>query len=353
MELQVGEGSVRLPGPVYILQTASVVGKLEGEGPIGDCFDMVCEDDKFGTDSWEQAESEMQKEALTLALGKAKMEATDLRYIFAGDLLGQTIATSFGVMDFLRPLFGVYGACSTAGEALSLASMVVAAGYADRVATVTSSHFAGAERQFRFPIEYANQRPLSSTWTVTGSGAYLLSATPYASKEGKSEAELRQEKSHCKITEVTTGKIIDLGIRDALNMGAAMAPAAAELISTHLSDFGRTQEDYDAIITGDLGSVGKEILLDLCGQMGHPIDRVHMDCGMTIYDADTQHTCAGGSGCGCSAVTMASYFLPKIAAGKWKRVLFVPTGALLSPVSFNEGQNVPGIAHSVVIEYEE
>ncbi len=353
MDIQLGEGSVRLPAPVYILQTASVVGKKEGEGPIGDCFDMVCTDDKFGAASWEQAESEMQKEALTLALGKAGWEADRLRYIFAGDLLGQTIATSFGVMDFLRPLFGVYGACSTAGEALSLAAMIVAAGYADCAATVTSSHFAGAERQFRFPIEYASQRPLSSTWTVTGSGAYLLGASRYCAGEDEPEAKREQTKSHCRITEVTTGKIVDLGIRDALNMGAAMAPAAADLICTHLRDLGRTQEDYDAVITGDLGSVGKTILLDLCRELGCPIDRIHEDCGMTIYDPDEQHTCAGGSGCGCSAVTMASYFLPRIEAGKWKRVLFVPTGALLSPVSFNEGQNVPGIAHGVVIEYEE
>jgi stage V sporulation protein AD len=247
-------------------------------------------------------------------------------------------------MEFLRPVFGLYGACSTAGEALSLGAMTVAAGYADKVATVTSSHFAGAERQFRFPIEYANQRPLSSTWTVTGSGAYLLGSSAKFHKD--------MEQSHCKITEVTTGKIIDLGVRDAMNMGAAMAPAAAEVICTHLSDFGRSQQDYDAIITGDLGSVGQEILLGLCRQMGHPIDEVHLDCGMTIYDSEEQHTCAGGSGCGCAAVTMASYFLPKIAEGTWKRVLFVPTGALMSSVSFNEGQNVPGIAHSVMLEHE-
>ena len=337
MEYQVGADSICLPKPVYILKTASVVGKLEGEGPIGDCFDMICEDDRFGSDSWEKAESEMQKEALTLALGKAKLQGADLRYIFAGDLLGQTIASSFGLIGFHRPLFGLYGACSTIGEALSLGAMTVAAGYANLVGAVTSSHFAGAERQFRFPIEYANQRPLCSTWTVTGSGAYILGT----------------EKSHVKITEVTTGKIMDMGVRDAQNMGAAMAPAAAALITNHLRDFGRKQDDYDAIITGDLGKVGKEILLELCDIEGHPIDDKHYDCGMEIFNHLDQHTCAGGSGCGCSATTMASYYMPRIAAGKWKRVLFVPTGALLSPVSFNEGENVPGIAHGVVMEYEE
>ncbi len=336
MEKQMGADSICLPKPVYIIETASVVGKKEGEGPIGDCFDVVCDDDRFGADSWEKAESEMQKEALTLALGKAKLKADCLRYIFAGDLLGQTMASSFGLIIFERPLFGLYGACSTMGEALSLASMTVAAGYADCVAALTSSHFAGAERQFRFPIEYANQRPLSSTWTVTGSGAFILGT----------------KKTHAKITGVTTGKILDMGIRDAQNMGAAMAPAAAAVIMNHMKDFGRTQEDYDAIITGDLGTVGREILLELCNIGKCPIDDVHFDCGMQIFDHLEQHTCAGGSGCGCSATTMASYYLPRVTSGKWKRVLFVPTGALLSPVSFNEGENVPGIAHGVVIEHE-
>lgn len=337
MKYQVGADSLRLPKPVYILETASVVGKKEGEGPIGDCFDMVCPDDRFGTEAWEKAESEMQKEAVTMALGKAKTEASKLRYLFAGDLLGQTIASSFGLMDFQCPLFGLYGACSTIGEGLSLGAMTVAAGYADLVGVVTSSHFAGAERQFRFPIEYANQRPLCSTWTVTGSGAYLLGT----------------KKSHVKITEVTTGKILDMGVRDAQNMGAAMAPAAASLICAHLKDFQRTPKEYDAIITGDLGVVGKEILLELCDMAGYFIQEKHYDCGMEIFDHKTQHTCSGGSGCGCAATTMASYFLPRIHSGKWKRVLFVPTGALLSPVSFNEGESVPGIAHGVVMEYEE
>lgn len=236
MQIQMGADSLCLPKPVYIMQTASVVGKLEGEGPLGYCFDMICTDDRFGADSWERAESEMQKESLTLALGKAGMDGEQLRYLFAGDLLGQTIASSFGLMEFQRPFFGLYGACSTVGEALSLAAMSVAAGYADLVAAVTSSHFGGAERQFRFPIEYANQRPLCSTWTVTGSGAYILGTV----------------KSGAKITGITTGKIMDLGIRDAQNMGAAMAPAASVLILNHMKDFERSPKDYDAIITGDL-----------------------------------------------------------------------------------------------------
>ena len=337
MQIQMGADSLCLPKPVYIMQTASVVGKLEGEGPLGDCFDMICTDDRFGADSWERAESEMQKESLTLALGKAGMDGEQLRYLFAGDLLGQTIASSFGLMEFQRPFFGLYGACSTVGEALSLAAMSVAADYADLVAAVTSSHFGGAERQFRFPIEYANQRPLCSTWTVTGSGAYILGTV----------------KSGAKITGITTGKIMDLGIRDAQNMGAAMAPAASALILNHMKDFERSPKDYDAIITGDLGSGGSEILAELCSIGGCDITDNHYDCGMEIFDADEQHTCAGGSGCGCSAVTLASYYLPRVISGKWKRILFIPTGALLSPVSFNEGNSVPGIAHGVVIEHEE
>lgn len=336
MNQQIGKQSLRFSEACYILGSASVVGKKEGEGPLGDLFDVVCDDDKFGQDNWELAESELQKEALTVAMGKAGVRKEEMRYLFAGDLLGQSIASSFGLLDFQTPLFGIYGACSTSGEALSLGAMTVAAGYADVVGAVTSSHFASAEKQFRFPLEYANQRPLSSTWTVTGGGAFLL---------GKKPTEL-------KITGITTGKIMDYGIKDSLNMGAAMAPAAADLIACHLEDFEARPMDYDAIITGDLGSVGKEILLDLLQQRGWDIEVVHRDCGMEIYDSDEQHTCAGGSGCGCAATTLSAFFLPKLIKGIWRKILFVPTGALLSTVSFNEGQNVPGIAHGVVIERE-
>ena len=258
----------------------------------------------------------------------------EIRYLFSGDLLGQNIATSFGLMDYQVPLFGLYGACSTCGEALSLGAMCVAAGYADYVVAMTSSHFASAEKQFRFPLEYANQRPMSATWTVTGSGAYVL---------GK-------RKSNACITGITTGKIIDYGIKDSMNMGAAMAPAAADTICQNLKDFGRRPEDYDHIITGDLGSVGREILIDLLKKEGYDISEMHLDCGMLIYDPQTQDTHSGGSGCGCAASVLAGYILPGIIQKKWKRILFVPTGALLSKVSFNEGDPIPGIAHAVVIE---
>lgn len=344
MNQQVGSGSLCFSKAPFIVSTASVVGKKEGEGPLASYFDVIGSgDEKFGADNWEAAESELQKSALTLALGKVNRKATEVRYLFAGDLLGQTIASSFGLKDFEIPLFGLYGACSTCGESLSLAAMTVAAGYADSVAAVTSSHFASAEKQFRFPLEYANQRPKSATWTVTGSGAFLL-----ANEEKMEQWKL---KPFAGITGITTGKILDYGIKDSMNMGAAMAPAACDLIYHHLEDFGRQPKDYDKIVTGDLGTVGSEILVDLLREKGYDIASVHEDCGVKIFDGQTQGTGAGGSGCGCSAVTLSGYYLKELQKGRFKRILFVPTGALLSTVSFNEGQTVPGIAHGVVLEH--
>ena len=337
MEMQVGKQSLQFAEPPYIISSASIVGKKEGEGPLAGCFDVVGEDDKFGQNTWEEAESTLQKEAFLMAVGKAGLQKEQIRYLFAGDLLGQNIATSFGLLDYQVPLFGLYGACSTCGEALSLGAMCVAAGYAEYVVSMTSSHFASAEKQFRFPLEYANQRPKSATWTVTGSGAFVL---------GK-------QKSNVKITGITTGKIVDYGIKDSMNMGAAMAPAAADTICRHFADFGRTPQEYDRIVTGDLGTVGREILLDLVLKRGYDIADRHEDCGIKIYASKEQGTGAGGSGCGCSAVTISGHYLKQIENGTYRRILFVPTGALLSTVSFNEGKTVPGIAHGVVIEYAE
>ncbi|MDO5425630.1 MAG: stage V sporulation protein AD [Eubacteriales bacterium] len=334
-KLQAGQQSVSFAQGVHILSSGTVVGEKEGQGPLGNLFDLVSNDPAFGEDNWEKAESTMQKEAIQMALGKAKMNPAQIRYLFGGDLLGQLIATSFGVEDLNLPLFGLYGACSTCGESLSLGAMAVSAGYADYVLAVTSSHFGSAEKQFRFPLAYGNQRPLSATWTVTGAGAFVL-----GTKGG-----------HARITGVTTGKIVDFGVKDSMNMGACMAPAACDTIYQNLMDFNRQPQDYDRIITGDLGSVGQTILIDLLKEKGFDISRVHMDCGIEIYDEATQDTHAGGSGCGCSAVTLGAKILPELEKGALKRVLFVPTGALLSPVSFNEGQSVPGIAHGVVIEH--
>lgn len=343
MDQKIGIQSLRFSEAPFIVSSASIVGTKEGAGPLADEFDLIGADDKFGQDTWEESESALQKEALTLALGKADMKPEELRYIFAGDLLGQNIASSFGLMDFHVPIFGLYGACSTCGESLSLAAMCVAAGYADHVAAVTSSHFASAEKQFRFPLEYANQRPLSATWTVTGSGAFILA--------GHNERETLSVTPHVMITGITTGKIVDYGIKDSMNMGAAMAPAAADLIEQSLKDFDRKPEDYDRIITGDLGTVGKEILLNLLKERGIDIEAQHEDCGIEIFDNSMQNTGAGGSGCGCSAATLSAHYLKQLEGGRFNRILFCPTGALLSTVSFNEGQPVPGISHGVVLEY--
>lgn len=335
-----GKQSIELKNPVFIRNSASVVGTKEGQGPLAELFDMVGQDDMFGCASWEEAESSLQKDAVYLALGKAGLKKEEIRYLFAGDLLGQSIASSFGLAGYEIPLIGVYGACSTCGLSLSMGAMAVNAGYADHVVCVTSSHFASAEKEFRFPLGYGNQRPLSATWTVTGSGAFVLSSNP-------------GEKPRARITGLTAGKIVDYGLKDSMNMGACMAPAACDTIYQNLKDFGRRPSDYDKIITGDLGSVGQQALLDLLGEKDMDIAGQHMDCGIEIFDSGEQDTHAGGSGCGCSAVTLSAYVLKKIEEGVWKRVLFVPTGALLSKTSFNEGQTIPGIAHGVVIEAAE
>lgn len=337
MKFEMGKQSMKFELPVYIKNSASVVGTKEGEGPLGLLFDVIGQDDMFGGESWEDAESTLQKEALYLAMGKAKCKPEEIRFLFAGDLLGQSIATSYGIKNFDIPLFGLYGACSTCGESLSLGAMCIAGGFAQNVACVTSSHFASAEKEFRFPLGYGNQRPLSASWTVTGSGAFVLSADKGEGARGM-------------ITGVTAGRIVDYGLKDSMNMGACMAPAAADTITAHFTDFQAKPQDYDKIITGDLGAVGQKVLLDLLNEKGYDISASHMDCGIEIYDAKSQDTHAGGSGCGCAAVTLSAYILKQLEEGNWNRVLFVPTGALMNKTSFNEGQTVPGIAHAVVIE---
>lgn len=359
-----GSQSIIFRNAPYLISAGSVVGSKEAEGPLGKEFDMSGEDNLFGAETWEEAESVMQKQACVLALGKAHVEAEDVRYLFGGDLLRQGIATSMGVEGLQIPMFGLYGACSTSGEALALAAMSAAAGYGEYMLAVTSSHFGSAEKEFRFPLGYASQRPLSAHWTVTGSGAFLVRSShmetnavipPYTKASGVPEGaggtSQPKKKSHVRIAGVTVGKIVDYGLKDSQNMGACMAPAAMDTIVTNFTDLGRTEMDYDRIITGDLGYVGQSILFDLVGEKGYDIREKHMDCGMTIFDQQTQDTHAGGSGCGCAAVTLAAHVLPKIEKGEWKRVLFVPTGALMSTVSFNEGASVPGIAHGIIIEH--
>lgn len=374
-----GKQSLLFENAPYIVSAASVTGSKEAAGPLGKLFDMTSEDDLFGAQTWEEAESTMQKEACVLALGKAHVKADEIRYLFGGDLLRQGIATSMGVEALQIPMFGLYGACSTSGEALALAGMCAAAGYGKYMLAVTSSHFGSAEKEFRFPLGYANQRPLSAHWTVTGSGAFLVRAAdatmPGTSTANNPAANIQAANSpaadlpetsaappaeddistthvsHVRIAGVTVGKIVDYGLKDSQNMGACMAPAAMDTIVQNFEDFGRSEQDYDRIITGDLGYVGQSILFDLVRGKGYDIRKKHLDCGMTIYDQETQDTHAGGSGCGCAAVTLASFIIPKIEKGEWKRVLFVPTGALMSTVSFNEGASVPGIAHGIVLEH--
>lgn len=336
LKKQQGIQSVKFEEPPIICAAASVVGQKEGDGPFGDVFDQIESDPKVGGDTWEDAEGRLQERAAELAIQKAGCGKEAIRYIVAGDLLGQLMASSFGLAGFDKPLFGVYGACSTMGESIGIGSMLVEGGFADYVLAMTSSHFASAEKQFRFPLGYANQRPKASTWTVTGSGAVVI-------------CKGDQKQGMAKITGITTGKIVDYGVKDTMNMGACMAPAAASVVAAHFKDFGTDPSEYDQIITGDLGMVGKDILIDILRTEGYDIADRYIDCGIEIYGRDAQAQ-AGGSGCGCSAVMLAGYVLKQLEIGEWKRVLFVPTGALLSVVSFNEGNSIPGIAHAVRLE---
>lgn len=340
----VGKQSVLFQNPPYIIAASSIAGKKEGEGPMGSNFDVIHQDPLLGKESWEEAESELIKQAALKALEKAGLKNSDIRYLVGGDLLGQLIATSFGIAELEIPTFGIYGACSTMGEAMSVGSILVDGGYAEKVLALTSSHFAGAEKQFRFPLDYGNQRPYSASWTVTGSGAVIIA--------DRNSSQAKQDKSPVVIKGITTGKIVDYGIKDSMNMGAAMAPAAYETIKQNFEDLGVRPDYYDKIITGDLGYVGKNILVDMLKEKNYDISTNHMDCGIEIFDKDSQDTHAGGSGCGCSAIIFTGYILKKLKNKEWKRILFIPTGALLSQVSFNEGKTVPGIAHAVIVEAE-
>ncbi len=329
-----GKASIKFDEAPYIQGYASVVGKKESEGPLGNLFDVVVEDPMFGGDSWEDAESKLQAQIAHHAIINAGIKTSDVRYVFAGDLLGQLIATTFGLKDLNIPMFGLYGACSTMAESISLGAMSVAGGFSECSLCLTSSHFASAEKTFRFPLGYGNQRKYSATWTVTGGGGVIL---------GKQRSKVR-------VSGITTGKIVDYGIKDKENMGACMAPAAADTISQHFIDFSTTPDDYDKIITGDLGYIGQTILIDLMEEKGYKIKDKHMDCGIEIFNSETQDTHAGASGCGCAGSVLCSYILKQLTNGAWKKVLFVPTGALFSPVTSNEGNSIPGIAHGVVLE---
>ena len=308
---------------------AAVVGKKEGEGPLHDFFDRIFIDTKLGQDSWEKAESQLQKEALSCAMQKGGLSAEEIELLFAGDLLNQCIGSSYGLRDMNIPFMGLYGACSTMAESLLLAAFSVDSGAVKQAAAVTSSHFCSAERQFRYPLEYGGVRPPTAQWTVTGSGAAIVSDTggaPY-------------------IQMATVGKICDLGVTDINNMGAAMAPAAADTLTRFLQDTGTRPEDYDLILTGDLGFVGSDLLYELMEANGFDIRTQHNDCGKMIFDREAQDVHAGGSGCGCSASVLCSYILSGLRSGRMQRVLFMATGALMSTVSNQQGETIPAIAH--------
>ncbi len=322
--------------PIYITACASVAGKKEKEGPLGKQFDF-CGDDRFGKDTWEKAEAEMQKLALSLALKKSSMGESQLDLLFAGDLINQCISSSYGLSVFRIPFLGIFGACSTCAEGMLMAAMV--ASHIDRCATVTSSHFCTAERQFRYPLDYGGQRPPTAQWTVTGSGAFLYTTA--------SEDLADSQKDYVvQIADVMPGCIVDKGISDANNMGAAMAPAATDTLLRYFGA-GNKVSDFDKIYTGDLGIEGSSILREIMIASDISIDKVHEDCGCVIYDPETSDTHAGGSGCGCSAVVMAADVIPKMERGLLRDVLFVGTGALMNSMAINQKQTIPAIAHLV------
>ena len=331
---RLGRQTVALAHPPSVLSFSNIGGKFEGQGPLADFFDEISNDSFFGEKTWEKAESAMQKTVLQRALEKAELTPEDLDYILAGDLLNQCIGSSFGLRDFRVPFYGLYGACSTMGESLSLASLLIDGGSADRAAALTSSHFCTAERQYRMPVPYGSQRTPTAQWTTTAAGCTILGSDgpgPY-------------------VTHVTCGRIVDKGITDANNMGSAMAPAAYETLKAHFADTGRDPDYYDMIVTGDLGAVGHDTLEELFRRDGVKLGKFYTDCGVLIFDRERQDVHSGGSGCGCSAAVFCSLIMRGFSEGKWSRVLFAPTGALMSPTSTQQGASIPGICHAVAIE---
>ena len=320
-----------------ILCGASIVGHKEHDGPIGQCFDLYDKTDRFGQKTWEKSESEMQKRALTLALSKMNLTETDIDVMFAGDLLNQCIGSAYGLLDFDIPYFGLYGACSTAVEGLMLASLCISGGFFKKCATVSSSHFCSAEQQYRTPLEYGGQRSPTAQWTVTGSGAFIVGT---------------EEDMGVSITEAMPGIVVEKGINDAANMGAAMAPAALDTLLRYFEQSNTMPQDYDAIFTGDLGLEGSKILKELMFIEGYDLNDIYYDCGNIIFDKETQDVHSGGSGCGCSAVVLASYILPKLRSGEFKKVLLIGTGAMMSPSSLKQGLSIPAIAHLIKLESE-
>lgn len=333
---RLGLQTVQLETPPVIIGHGAVAGPLEAQGPLGQEFDATYPDLMIGQKSFEAAERYMIQDACKLALDKAQLKSKppEIDYFLAGDLLNQIISSTFAGLSLAVPFLGMYGACSTFCETLSVGAMLIDGGYADHVLCATASHNATAERQYRYPVEYGNQRKPYAQWTVTGAGAVVLAATGTGPR----------------VTHVTTGKVTDFGISDPFNQGAAMAPAAVDTILQHLGDTGRKVEDYDLIITGDLATFGREMAIKLAAEKKVTLGKQFVDCGMLIYDHSRQDVHSGGSGCGCAASVVCGHFLPQLTQGKLKRILVVATGALLSPTTFQQGEHIPAIAHAVAIE---
>ncbi len=330
---RIGEQTVKLSKPPVIINTAAIAGQKEGEGPLRDSFDAILSDDKLGQKSWELAESELQKRTAQLALDKSGLSNSDINYILAGDLLNQCVGASYGLRDLNIPFLGLYGACSTMAESLSVGSMLIDGGFADKLMCLTSSHFCSAEKQFRYPLEYGGQRPPSAQWTVTGSGCAILSS------DGDGP----------KITHITTGKIIDMGVTDANNMGAAMAPAAADTLTAHFKELNIQPSEYDLILTGDLGVVGSDILIGLMNDNGFNIAGIHNDCGKLIFDIKAQDVHSGASGCGCCGTVFCGHVYKLLKEKKLNKILLVATGALMNSMSVQQGESIPSIAHAVSV----
>ncbi len=321
-----------------ILASASAVGRKEAEGPLGECFDFRDSDSSFGCSTWEMAESEMQRIALSALLSKGETQEAEIGALFAGDLLNQCVGSAYGLMDFDIPYFGLYGACSTSAEGLILSSMAVSGGFCELSCAVTSSHYCSAERQYRTPLEYGSQRPPTAQWTVTGAGAFLVGKAP------------KNKRPYARIRRICPGRVIEKGINDANNMGAAMAPAAADTLLRFFSATQTLPQDYDLIVTGDLGFEGGSILEELMRIEAHPMEKRYTDCGQLIYDRERQDVHGGGSGCGCSATVLASHLLPRLCERDLHRILFLATGAMMSPDSIKQGQNIPAVAHLLELE---
>ena len=342
MNRQIGQNTLLFPSRPYVIGGAGIVSKAEGDGPLREWFDRIEPDDTFGEPSFEKAERRLLIETVALACRKSGMKPKDLKTLLGGDLLNQIITANYAARALGIPFLGLYGACSTMSESLLLGSVLVDAGFRSPVACTACSHFSTAERQYRYPLEMGTTAPPTAQRTVTGAGCVLLADAP------TEQSRFR----HIRVSAATISSVIDLGIDDIANMGAAMAPAACDTILRHLSDTGTNADSFDRIVTGDLGTHGSSLLRELCRKNGVNIDAVHFDCGAEIYAKEQQYHC-GGSGCGCSAVVLTGHLLPQLESGALSRILFLATGALMSTTSAQQGETIPGIAHAVVLEHDE